>query len=113
MDLNDERARHAIGGVVPARVERPATREEAERVLREAAHDGLAVVPWGGGITLTRETAPERYDLALDLGALTRVVQHEPDDFTITVEAGITRGSQRRALWMRHAPRITWNMSLR
>ena len=30
-----------------------------------------------------------------------------------TVEAGITRGSQRRALWMRHAPRITWNMSLR
>ena len=47
-------ARYAIAGVEPLSVRRPATREEVAEVLRAAARDGLAVVPWGGGVALAR-----------------------------------------------------------
>uniref|UniRef100_A0A832I285 FAD-binding oxidoreductase n=1 Tax=Eiseniibacteriota bacterium TaxID=2212470 RepID=A0A832I285_UNCEI len=91
-------ARHAIGGVAPRRVARPATREEAAGVLREAAREGLAVVPWGGGVALPHEAAPQRYDLALDLGALDRIVAYDPEDLTITAECGVTVAALRAAL---------------
>jgi glycolate oxidase FAD binding subunit len=93
-----DRARHAIAGVVPSSVRRPATREEVAEILRGAGRDGLAVVPWGGGVSLARERAPERYDLALDLTALDRVVEYRPEDMTVTAECGVTLGALREAL---------------
>jgi glycolate oxidase FAD binding subunit len=91
-------ARYAIAGVEPLSVRRPAAREEAADVLRSAARDGLAVVPWGGGVSLARGRAPGRYDLALDLTALDRVVEHRPEDMTLTAECGVTLGTLRAAL---------------
>jgi glycolate oxidase FAD binding subunit len=88
----------ALGGVEPLAVRRPATREELAEALREAARDRLAVVPWGGGVGLAYERAPGRYDLALDLGALDRVVEYEPEDLTLTAECGATLASLRTAL---------------
>ena len=93
-----EPARHAIAGVEPLSVRRPATLEEAAEVLRGAARDGLAVVPWGGGVSLARERAPGRYDVALDLTALDRVVEYRPEDMTVTAECGVTLGALRGAL---------------
>lgn len=91
-------ARHAIAGVAPLAVRRPATAEEAAEVLRGAARDGLAVVPWGGGVSLARERAPERYDVALDLTALDRVVEYRSEDMTVTAGCGVTLGTLRTAL---------------
>jgi glycolate oxidase FAD binding subunit len=34
--------------------------------------------------------SPERYDLALDLTALDRIVEFEPEDLTLTAECGVT-----------------------
>ena len=82
-------ARFAIGGATPARVLRPASREELAEALRRAAREGWRVVPWGGGVALPREAAPESYDVALDLGALDRVVEYDPEDFTLTAECGV------------------------
>jgi glycolate oxidase FAD binding subunit len=59
------------------------------------------VVPWGGGVSLRRDAAPRRYDLALDLTGLSRVVEYEPGDFTITAQCGATIGSLRDALGAR------------
>jgi glycolate oxidase FAD binding subunit len=67
-------------------------------ILRGAARDRLGVVPWGGGVSLGRGRAPERYDLALDLTALDRVVEHRPEDMTITAECGVTLGALRETL---------------
>ena len=80
----------AIGGAQPRELVRPETREEVAETLKRATRDHLSVVPWGGGTWLPRERAPGRYDLALDLSGLGRIVEHEPDDFTITVECGVT-----------------------
>jgi len=91
-------ARYAIAGVEPLSVRRPATREQVAELLRGAARDGLGVVPWGGGVSLARERAPERYDVALDLTALDRVVEHRSEDMTVTAECGVTLGILRTAL---------------
>ena len=91
-------ARYAIAGVAPRTVVRPATPEEAAEALRAATRDGLAVVPWGGGVGLSRARAPERYDVALDLGALDAVVAHEPADLTLTAGAGVTLAALRAAV---------------
>lgn len=41
---------------------------------------------------------PGRYDIALDLKRLNRVIEHEPADLTITCEAGMTVGALREHL---------------
>ncbi|HYM81878.1 MAG TPA: FAD-binding protein, partial [Candidatus Limnocylindria bacterium] len=71
-------AAYAIGARAPRRAVRPASPDEVAETLRAASRDGLSVVPWGGGVGLVFEPAPERYDLALDLTALDRIVEYEP-----------------------------------
>lgn len=91
-------ARYAIGGITPGAAVKPASREEAAEAMRAAARDGLRVVPWGGGVALPLESAPERYDVALDLSGLDRIVEYEPDDLTLTAECGATLASLRATL---------------
>ena len=63
-----------------------------------AGAEGLGVAPIGGA-TMTELGMPlERYDLALDLSAMDGVVAYEPDDFTITVEAGMPLAALQRRL---------------
>ena len=90
-------AAYAIAGMTPRAVARPASPEEAAGVLRAAARDRLAVVPWGGGVGLSRTGAPARYDVALDLTALDAIVAHEPDDLTLTAGCGATLATLRAA----------------
>jgi len=89
---------YAIAGASPAAVARPASVEQVAEVLRLASRDGLAVVPWGGGTLMGLGAPPRRYDLALDLRRLDRVLEHEPADLTCTVQAGITVAALRSHL---------------
>ena len=91
-------ARYALAGVAPRAALRPASREEVAEALKAASRDALAVVPWGGGAGLAREAAPPRYDLALDLGSLDRIVEYDPEDLTLTAECGVTIETLRAAL---------------
>lgn len=94
-------ARYAMSGRAPRVALKPITREEVGEALRAASGDGLGVVPWGGGVALARERAPERYDLALDLRALDRIVEFEPGDLTLTAECGVTLEALREAVGLR------------
>ncbi len=91
-------ARYRLGALTPGVALRPASRDEVAEALRAASRDGLAVVPWGGGVALSREAAPARYDLALDLTALDRIVEYEPGDLTLTAECGVTIATLRDTL---------------
>jgi FAD/FMN-containing dehydrogenase len=92
-------ARYTIGGRMPSVALRPATFAEVADVVRECAQRGLALVPWGGGVSLSLETTPPpRYDLALDTGALDGIAVYEPDDYTITAACGITMAALRARL---------------
>jgi len=81
--------RYSLNGLVPSIVRRPQTGEEVAAALQEAARSGWAVVPWGSGAHQGIGHAPARYDLALDLTGLNRVLRHRPANLTVRVEAGI------------------------
>ena len=89
---------YAIGGRAPRFAVRPESRDELCEVLRAATADGLGVVPWGGGVALARESAPSHFEVALDTRGLSRIVEYQPDDLTLTAECGATIDSLRTTL---------------
>ncbi len=92
-DDDGARARFAVDGLAPRWVVRPASLDELSRLLALAHDAGLAVLPRGGGTDLELGRPPLRLDLVLDLSRLDRVVEYNPEDLTITVEAGVTAGA--------------------
>jgi glycolate dehydrogenase FAD-binding subunit len=94
-------APYAIGGRLPLLVAAPGSVEELAQVMAAAFEAGVAVVPWGGG---TRQRlgnpleAPRSALLVVRIGRLDRVVEYEPADLTISVEAGITMAALSEAL---------------
>ncbi len=89
---------YLIGGLAPRFATRPTKFDELIEIVRACANDDLGIVPWGGGVSLPQEAPIERYDLALDLTRLRRVVEYEPEDLTLTVECGITIAALRARL---------------
>lgn len=90
--------RYALNGLAPGAVRQPRTAEEVAEALREAARTGWAVVPWGSGLHQGIGHPPARYDLALDLTGLSRIVRHRPANLTVRVEAGMRLGDLNAAL---------------
>lgn len=72
----------------PAAVVRPGTVEEVAAAVRFAAAEKLAVIPVGGRSKLRIGAPPTRYDVALDLKQLNRVVAYDAGDLTVGVQAG-------------------------
>ena len=91
-------AAYALGGRAPRLALKPASAEEAASALAAASADGLRVIPWGGGTHVAERQAPDRYDVALDLSGLDRIVEYDPEDFTLTAECGVTLATLRDAL---------------
>ena len=83
----------AVDGVTPRLVALPATLEQLSQVVALAREDALAVVPRGSGASLEQGCPPPRVDVIVDLRRLDAVVEYNPDDLTITVQAGITAGA--------------------
>ena len=81
---------YAVGGLTPEAVARPATREAVSQVMQWASRTGAAVAPWGGGTQQELGNLPARLDLILDVSRCHRVLDFQPEDLTVTVEAGIT-----------------------
>jgi len=82
----------AIGLQTPYLVAVPGSAEEVAALLRVADEAGAAVVPWGSGTQQMLGFAPRRYDLAISLRRLNKVIEYFPEDMTLAVEAGITLG---------------------
>lgn len=91
-------AAFGIDGIQPTHHVRAASIDEVVSAVREANVAREAAVIWGGGTQIAVGDAPERYDLALDLGGLRGVIAHEPADLTITVLAGTTMSELASAL---------------
>lgn len=89
---------YLVDGRAPARVERPQNQDELAALLRDANSAGEAVILHGGHTGIEIGNPPSRYDLAIDLTALDQIVDLEPEDFTVTVQAGISMSTLEQAL---------------
>jgi glycolate oxidase FAD binding subunit len=71
---------------------------EIAEILRFASAERRAVIPVGGNTQLHIGMPPQRYDLALDLSRMNRILAYEPRDLTIGAEPGITYAELDRSL---------------
>jgi glycolate oxidase FAD binding subunit len=82
-------AAYEVDGVPPTAAASPDTQEEVAELVRFAAAERLGIIPTGGRTKLGIGMPPQRYDLALDMTRLHRVLAYDPGDLTLGVEAGI------------------------
>jgi len=76
----------------------PASPDELAACVKACHTAGAAVVPWGGGTRQSWGRPPAETFVAVSTGRLSRVLVYEPDDLTISVEAGITLDALDHAL---------------
>jgi glycolate oxidase FAD binding subunit len=85
-----EPSSYALGGRTPATVHAPRDADAVAALLRASDDARAAVVFFGGNTLQALGNAPARYDVAIDLRGLDRVVDYEPRDLAIGAEAGVT-----------------------
>jgi len=93
-----------VWGWPPRTVAFPRSTEEAAAVLARASAEGWTVEPAGSGTWLWSGNSASPPDLVLSAARMHRVVEHEPGDLTITVEAGVRLS----ALDLHLAPHEQW-----
>jgi len=67
----------------------PESAEETAELVRQCESDGVALAPIGAARTLAR-IRPAPAAIGISLAKLNRIIAYEPDDMTVTVEAGLT-----------------------
>src|SRR6202041_742662 len=81
-------AAYEIDRKLPAAAVRPGTSEEVAAIVKFAASAKLALVPTCARTKLGIGCAPSRYDLALNMTRLNKVISYDPGDLTLSLEAG-------------------------
>ncbi len=94
----EDRKRFTIDGREPREVMFPETIEQASATLRLANEQQRGVAPVGLGAFLHLGGIPRKYDLAFSLQRLSRIVDYQPTDMTVTVEAGLALAQLQRVL---------------
>ena len=88
----------AIDGRQPALALSPDSPDAVAAAVGMAAEHGAAVSPYGNGTKVGLGNPPQRYDVALRLHTLDQVLEYEPADLTVTVQAGIRLSAVQRQL---------------
>jgi glycolate oxidase FAD binding subunit len=80
---------YEIDGTRPSAAIRPESRTQIAEIIKFAASEKLGVVVTGGRTKLNIGFPPKRYDLALDMSGLNKIIAYDPGDLTLSVEAGV------------------------
>ncbi|MEV0566723.1 FAD-binding oxidoreductase [Dactylosporangium sp. NPDC050588] len=99
-----------VDGVPAGWVVAPGSAEEVSGVLRAAAAAGLSVVPSGAGTKLDWGLPPAHVDVLIDLGRMSGVLDHAPDELVATVAAGTPMRALRAHL-LRSGQRIALDVA--
>lgn len=81
---------YVAGRWTPVAAVKPSNADEVAEVMSWAHRTGVAVYPSGGRTSMQLGNAPARPGIALDLTGLNRLVDFQPADLTVSVEAGVT-----------------------
>lgn len=91
----------AVAGRVPRVALFPGSVEALCEALAAANAQGLAVAPYGGGTQIGIGAPPARLDAVVVTRRLDRIIDYQPDDMTVTVEAGVTLAELQETLGQR------------
>jgi glycolate oxidase FAD binding subunit len=80
---------YSIAGQLPAAVVWPGSPTEIVEIVKFAVREKLALIPTGARTKLAMGMPPTRYDLALDMTRLDKIIAYDPDDLTLGVEPGV------------------------
>jgi glycolate oxidase FAD binding subunit len=94
-----------VDGVPAAEVVAPFDARQVAETLAEAAARARAVAPIGGGTALALGNPPERVDISLSTERLSRILDYEPTDLVLSVEAG-ARLADVQAVLAEHGQRL-------
>jgi glycolate oxidase FAD binding subunit len=81
-------SRFAIDGLIPKWLVAPQTAEEAGALLREANAQNWTVVPFGSGSKQHIGNPLKKFDVALSLQHFNQILEFEPQDLVVKVQAG-------------------------
>lgn len=96
---------YAVNGCVPRSAVYPRSEKEVAAVLKLAAAEGFAVIPYRNATKLHIGNVPRQYDVALCVKEMNKVWHYEPADLTASVEPGMKLGDfqyflARHKLWI-------------
>lgn len=80
----------SVDGIVPGIVVTAASTSAIEQVIARARLENLAVLVTGAGTLLGVGNVPRRFDMRLDLSALSTMIDHAPDDLVVSAHAGVS-----------------------
>ncbi|MDE2682921.1 MAG: FAD-binding oxidoreductase [Chloroflexota bacterium] len=83
---------YTIGPFAPSAIVRPSEADQVSALLQWAHHNDIAVYPAGGRTFSHLGNTPTRPGIALDMTGLNRMVDFQPADLTVRVQAGMTVG---------------------
>ena len=86
---NDKHKDYRVDGFMPKAVALPESVEQIQKLLAFAADRGLSVIPAGSGTKLGIGNPPQKVDLVLSTRRLNSMIEYEPADLTVTVQAGM------------------------
>lgn len=89
---------YAIDGKLPSAIVRPGSTEEVIEIVKYAAAEKLAMIASGTRTKVGIGLPPARYDIALDMTRLSRIIAYDPGDLTLSVEAGVPLREVAKAL---------------
>jgi glycolate oxidase FAD binding subunit len=87
-----------ILGATPEAVYTPADRDELAALISTAAASAKTIIPWGGGTGQDYGNLPRSADWVVRTSLLNRMISHDHEDMTVTVESGMTVGELQRHL---------------
>jgi glycolate oxidase FAD binding subunit len=101
----------ALDGFIPQTSVAPGNENEVCALMEHAQGYQLRCIPWGGGTQIQTGDPPEQYDWALLTQRLNRVIDYQPTDLIVTVQAGVTLQRLQEVLSER-AQYMPWNPPL-
>ncbi len=82
-------ASYEIDGIHPSTALQPESTAQIADIIKFAAAEKLGVIATGGRTKLNIGLPPKRYDLALDMSSLHKIIAYDPGDLTLSVEPGL------------------------
>lgn len=88
----------ATDEIKPAAIESPGDHAELARMLRKYSDEHCAIIPRGGGTSDQLGAPSKSTEIVLSLEKLNRILDYQPENLTVRVEAGVTLDALNRTL---------------